>query len=215
MERSFLNCTVLHCTALHCTALHFTALHCTVLHCTALQCTVLHYTAMYCTTVHFTALHCTLKQFYKHAITQQNETEAYDRPALCSFQCTVYTTHSRLNTSHCTLHAVHCVAKQYTEYNAHHCTGTLKHTPFNTVQAFLRPHLECRKNCHILSTELNTKHSQLLNIIMFPYCPAVKAIQRINSSSIDLPGFVIQNVWQTLASPGSAKYLYGAVMPKR
>ena len=109
-----------------------------------------------------------------------------------------------------------------------------------------------------MSTELNTKHSQLLNIIilkffspvllnlqgnMFLYCPAVKAIQKINSSSINLPGFVIENVWQTLvpsqslpfrgetvmglgwemrdasrqtlASPGCAKYLYGAVTPQR
>ena len=52
-------------------------------------------------------------------------------------------------------------------------------------------------------TMVTTEHSQLLNImilkfnssillnlqgIIFPYCPAVGAIQRINSSNIDLPG---------------------------
>ena len=54
-----------------------------------------------------------------------------------------------------------------------------------------------------LSRRISSLHSHLLNIIIlkcnspvllnllgniFPYCPAVGAIQRINSSNIDLPG---------------------------
>ena len=160
-------------------------------------------TKLQCTTLHYTEI---VFQACNHSAERNR---GLQHCALFSAQCTLHIADWTLHTVHCTLYTAHCTLYCKAIYWIQ-CTSlyrhNFKHTPFNTVQAFLRHHLECRKNCHIMSTELNTKHSQLLNIIilnffspvllnlqgnMFLYCPAVKAIQRINSSSIDLPGFVI------------------------